>query len=68
MWYIGHCISIFSMLPSLTYPNEKYIIAISFTIAAVGQLITMLSRYIERYSRKSIKENNIDMIKININK
>jgi hypothetical protein len=62
MWYIGHCISIFSLLPSLIDPKEKYIIVISFTIAAIGQLITMLSRYIERYSKKSTIED------VNVNK
>jgi hypothetical protein len=48
MWYCGHCTGALSTVPSLISRNGEYTLLITFSVAAFGQLITMLSRYIER--------------------
>lgn len=47
MWYIGHSISILSSIPVIIDRTHEATIY-GFIIAAVGQIITMTSRIIER--------------------
>lgn len=71
MWYVGHCICIFGMLPSLISvikrdDYDRYVIAvlITFSLAGIGQIIVMLSRYIERYDDHKYQNNGND-VKLN---
>lgn len=49
IWYIGHSLSILSSVPAIT--NNKDAVIYGFIIISICQLIVMISRYIERWSK-----------------
>lgn len=55
LWYCGHTISIFSALPIIIERSYEATVA-GFIIATLGQIVTMISRCIERKDRNKPKQ------------